>query len=215
MKKIKFCIVLFLTCGFLNAQQIKFSYQYDENDVQDAFNLLGVQNFKFNMPTAFRDCYFDLIIKEYFEGKEISVTKQSDRFKNMKQVLLWSKDKEEYVLKIQSLKSNDTTEKFNARMPAIGLRGIELKLKYPRSGYDWAVLTNDTNQNKTQIEIPVLTFSTTPSNARRPNTAVYCELANATQNSQYLNWFETFKIKHCYIIFIKATPKIEDSDKNK
>lgn len=206
MKKAILLSILLNLCYFTHAQKIKFSQEYNDADIQDAFTLLGVQNFKFTMPTEFKACYFDLIVKEYFEGKEINITSQFDRLKKMKQVLFWSKEKEEYVLKVQSIKHNDSIEKFNVRMPAIGLRGIELKLKSPRSNYDWAALTNDTTVFSTEKGIPILTFSSTPSNARRPNTAVYCELANSSQDQQYLNWYNTFKIKHCYIIFIKVIP---------
>jgi len=205
MKKIIIISALTILTFQMNAQSINFSYNYDSSDVQDAFTLLGIQNFKYQMPSEFKGYYFDLIIKEYFEGKEISSTSQSNRFKNMKQVLYWEKAKNEYVLKIQSLKQNDSIEKFNARMPGIGLRGLELKLKLPRNNYDWATLTNDTSKVSVNSELPILTFSSLPSNSKRPNIAVFCELANSSQENKYLDWYSKFKIKHCFIIFIKVT----------
>lgn len=71
----------------LKSQDIVFDYSYEESDIRDAFTLLGVSNFKYKMPKAFKGFYFDLIVKEYYEGKEIGSTSEAPRFEKMKKVL--------------------------------------------------------------------------------------------------------------------------------
>jgi hypothetical protein len=66
-----------------------FSDKLDENDISDAFTLLGLKNFRYKMPKEFKEYYFDFIVKEYFEGKEISSSQQSVRYAAMKEVLQW------------------------------------------------------------------------------------------------------------------------------
>ena len=62
MKKILF--LLTILTSQLKSQDIVYEYDYDKSDLQDAFTLLGVSNFKYKMPADFKGFYFDLIIKE-------------------------------------------------------------------------------------------------------------------------------------------------------
>ena len=202
MKKIIFLLSTVLTIQ-LKSQDIVFASDYDKSDLQDAFTLLGVSNFKYKMPANFKGFYFDLIIKEYYEGNEISLVSQAKRFETMRQVLQWKKENAEYTLKILSTKRNDTIETFNARMPGIGLRGRELKLKLPRHEYGWETLINEKTKLTADTETPILAFATQPSNDSRPNTAVYCELS--TDGKNYKDWYNKYKLKHYYIICVKVT----------
>lgn len=202
MKKITFFLLTTVTLG-LKSQGVIFASDYDKADLQDAFALLGVSNFKYKMPADFKGDYFDLIIKEYYDGKEISSVSQAKRFETMRQVLQWKKENAEYTLKIQSTKLNDTVEIFNARMPGIGLRGRELKLKLPRKEYGWETLINEKTKLIADVETPILTFATQPSNDARPNTAVYCELS--ADGNNYKDWYNKYKLKHYFVIFVKAT----------
>ena len=188
----------------VQCQEIKFLYDYDKSDIRDAFTLLGVSNFKYQMPSEFRGCYFDLIIKEYYEGKEISSVSQAKKLISSRQVLLWKKETEEYILKIQSAKLNDTVETFNARMPGIGLRGRKLILKLPRHEYGWETLINDSTKLILDTEIPILTFASDPSNESRPNIAVYCELSGSAQEYKYKDWYDKFKVKHYFVLLVKV-----------
>lgn len=88
-------------------------------------------------------------------------------------------------------------------MPGIGLRGRELKLKLPRSEYGWTTLIDKKTKLIADTETPILTFATTPLNDKRPNVAVFCELSAHRDN--YKEWYNTHKVKHCYIICVKAT----------
>ncbi len=202
MKKIIFLLLTIVTHS-IKAQDIVFKSDYNQSDLNDAFTLLGVHNFKYQMPVEFKGFYFDLIIKEYYEGKEIASLSQAKRFETMRQVLLWKKENADYTLKIQATKLNDTIEIFNARMPGIGLRGRELKLKLPRHEYSWETLINEKTQLTEDLEIPILTFATQPSNDARPNTAVYCELS--ADGNNYKSWNNKYKLKHYYVICIKVT----------
>ena len=202
MKKIILLLLTTVTLG-LKSQDVVFASDYDKSDLQDAFTLLGVSNFKYKMPADFKGFYFDLIIKEYYDGKEVSSVSQAKRFETMRHVLQWKKENAEYTLKIQSTKLNDTIETFNARMPGIGLRGRELKLKLPRKEYGWETLINEKTKLTADIETPILTFATQPSNDARPNTAVYCELS--TDGNNYKEWYNKYKLKHYYVICVKAT----------
>lgn len=196
-------VFLFALTIQLRSQEIQFTYDYDKSDIQDAFTLLGVSNFKYRMPVAFKGSYFDLIIKEYYEGKEIASVSQAKRFENMRRVLQWKKESPEYVLKIQSIKANDSIETFNARMPGVGLRGRELKLKLPRNEYSWETLINEKTKLTPDTEIPILTYSSEPSNHERSNTAVYCELS--TDGNNYKEWYNKYKIKHYFVLCVKVT----------
>jgi hypothetical protein len=187
----------------LKSQDIVHEYDYDKSDLQDAFTLLGVSNFKYKMPADFKGFYFDLIIKEYYDGKEISFVSKAKGYETRRQFLQWKKENPEYTLKIQSTKLNDTTETFNARMPAVGLRGNRLKLKLPRHEYGWETLINEKTKLTADVETPILTFASEPTNDARPNTAVYCELS--TDGNNYKDWYNKYKIKHYYVIFVKAT----------
>lgn len=201
MKKILF--LLTILTSQLKSQDIVYEYDYDKSDLQDAFTLLGVSNFKYKMPADFKGFYFDLIIKEYYDGKEISVVSKAKGFETRRQRLQWQKENPEYTLKIQSAKLNDTTEIFNARMPAVGLRGNKLKLKMPRNEYGWETLINEKTKLIVDLETPILTFTSEPSNDARPNIAVYCDLS--ADGNNYKEWYNKYKVKHYYVIFIKAT----------
>jgi hypothetical protein len=197
------CFLFSLLYFPLSSQEVEFSYDYDKSDIQDAFTLLGIRNFKYQMPAEFKGYYFDLIIKEYYEGKEINSISQAKRFENMRQVLQWKKENPEYILKIQTKKISDSIETFNARMPGIGLRGRELKLKFPWQEYDWETLINEKTKLNSDIETPILTYSTQPINDSRPNVAVYCELSPDKNN--YKGWYEKFQMKHYFVLCVKAT----------
>ncbi len=187
----------------LKSQDIKYSHNFDTNDQTDAFTLLGISNFKFEMPVAFKGYYFDFIIKEYLDGVEINSIRQSTRFAEMKQVLQWRTELNEYTMKIQSLK-NDTVETFNVRLPGIGLRGLKLKLKMKRHVYEWQPLVNEKTKLIEDTEIPILTFSSDPSIPSRPNTAVHCELPNYN----YTDWNTKLKVKHFFVMAIKVTKNL-------
>lgn len=202
MKKLFFFLLL---NHCLCAQDIVFTNDYDKSDIQDAFTLMSIHNFKYKMPEEFKGYYFDLIIKEYYEGKEISIVSQSKRFENMRHVLLWNKETPEYTLKLQSINKNDSIEKFNVRLPTVGLRGRELKMKLPRNEYGWETLINEKTKLIADTEIPILTFSSMPQNEARPNVAVYCELADKA--GDYKEWYTKFKVKHCYILLVKVSAK--------
>jgi hypothetical protein len=189
----------------LRSQDIQFSYDYDKSDIQDAFRLLGVSNFKYQMPPEYKEYYFDLIIKEYYEGKEISSTNQAKRFANQPRILYWDKTFAEYTMKIQSTKANDSIETFRFRMPQASLSG-KLKLKLPRHEYEWETLLDEKTKLTSDTEIPILTFATEPVNDSRPNVAVYCELSQDVNN--YKGWYEKFKIKHYYVLCIKVTKEL-------
>lgn len=195
-------ILLLLTILMLQlkSQDIKYSNSFDDNDETDAFTLLGIRNFKFEMPVVFKGYYFDFIIKEYFDGVEISSLSQSTRFAEMKHVLQWRTEFDGYTMKIQSLK-NDTVETFNVRLPGVGLRGLKLKLKLKRNEYAWMPLINEKTKLIENTEIPILTFSSDPSNPSRPNTAVHCELPDYN----YKDWYTKLKARHFFVMLIKVT----------
>ncbi len=199
MTKIFILLLSILTLK-LSAQDIKFNNNFDEQDQHDAFVLLGLQNFKYEMPVAFKGYYFDFIVKEYIEGIEVSSVSQSTRYKNMKQVLQWRPDEKNYTMKIQSLK-NDTVETFNVRLPGIGIRAIKLKLKSKRNDYEWQSLINEKTKLIADTEIPILSFSSGPSNPDRPNLIVHCELPD----NNYINWYNNLKVKHFFVMLIKVT----------
>lgn len=202
MNKFFWPLLILLTFQ-LRSQEIQFSYDYDKSDIQDAFRLLGIYNFKYQMPAEYKGFYFDLIIKEYYEGKEIASVSQAKRFENMRHVLMWDKTIPIYTMKIQCNKASDSLEIFNARMPQIGLKARELKLKFPRREYGWETLIDKKTKLLADTETPILTYATEPVNDSRPNVAVYCELSPDVNN--YKEWYEKFKMKHYFVLCVKVT----------
>ena len=204
MKTIFFLLLTILTLH-LKCQDIVFESDFDQSDAKDAFTLLGVSNFKYKMPSEFKGYYFDLTVKEYYDGKEISVVTQTKRFETMRNVLQWKTETPEYTLKLQSTKLNDTIETYNVKMPGISLRGKQIKLRHPRNEYVWETLIDLSTKFSAEIETPVLTFATEPSNEQRPEIAVYCELSK--DRNIYKEWYIKYKIKHYFVFFITATKK--------
>lgn len=202
----KFLFFCFCTVSLqMRSQELSFSSDYEKSDIQDAFTLLGIENFKYNMPEELKGYYFEVIIREFRHGKEVSLKDHYKRFENMRNVLQWKNENKEYCLKIQTKKNNDSTEIYNLRLPGVGLRNNILKLNYPRSEYGWETLINSKLKLNEETEIPFLTFATEPQNTERPNTAVYCELS--TSSNDYKNWFTKFKIEHYYVFLLKVTKK--------
>ena len=204
MRKI---IILLLSISTLNlkSQDIVFESDFDKSDIQDAFTLLGVSNFKYKMPVEFKGYYFDLTVKEYYDGKEVNVVSHTKKLESMRKVLQWKSETEEYTLKLQSIKFNDSIETYNVKMPRISLRGKQLKLRYPRNEYGWETLIDEKTKLSAEIEMPILTYATEPSNEERPNVAVYCELAE--DRNVYKEWYSKYKIKHYFVFLITVSKK--------
>jgi hypothetical protein len=184
----------------LISQNITFSDDLNKDDISDAFTALGLKNFKYEMPKEFKGYYFDFIVKEYFEGKEISFSQQSVRYATMKKVLQWPAPASKYTLKVQTLR-NDTIETFNIRLPGISLRNVPLKLKAKRNAYGWQSLIDDKVKLTADTEIPFLAFSSGPTNPERQNVVVYCELPD----SNYMDWYDKLKVQHFFVFIVKVT----------
>lgn len=204
MRKL-FILLLSVLTLHLKSQDIVFESDFDKADIQDAFTLLGVSNFKYKMPADFKGYYFDLTVKEYYDGKEVSVVTHTKKFESMRKVLQWKPETPEYILKLQSTKLNDSIETYNVKMPGIGLRGKQIKLRRPRSEYGWETLIDEKTKLSADTETPILTYATEPSNDERPNVAVYCELAK--DRNIYKEWYSKYKIKHYFVLFITVTKK--------
>jgi hypothetical protein len=201
MRSILFITSFFWTTIFVG-QEITFSNKYDEKDLTESLEMLGLKIFKYEMPKSLKGCYFDFIIKEYYEGVEISSVNYSDKFSKMKQVLLWQNNLDNYTLKIQTLK-NDTVETFNARLPGMGVKNYGLRLKMNRREYAWESLFYKTKKIELDAEIPLLAFATNPENEQRPNLAVYCEL----EGNNYKDWYAKLKVKHYFVFLTRVTKK--------
>ena len=61
MKKVVTLLVLIFSFPVFS-QQITFSDKFEEKDYAEAFDMLGIKVFKYQMPEAFKGHYIDLII---------------------------------------------------------------------------------------------------------------------------------------------------------
>ncbi len=199
MKKVVTLLVLIFSFPVFS-QQITFSDKFEEKDYAEAFDMLGIKVFKYQMPEAFKGHYIDLIIREYYDGIEVKSDDYAKRYENKKNILLWQPTANSFTIKIQTLR-NDTVETFNTRLPGMGIKNYGLKLKLKRSEYLWEALFSESKKIELDKEIPLLTFATNPENADRPDLAVYCELPNHS----YKDWYEKLKVKHYFVILTKVT----------
>lgn len=192
--------ICLVTAMPLRSQTIEASSNYNEKDLTDAFTLLGVRNFKYCMPAAFKGYYFDLIIKEYVDGVAIDSTYKSVSYSKMKHVLMWRPEQKDFCLGIQSLR-NDSSEIFNVRLPGLHSRNNRLKLRLNRNEYEWESLTDSQKTIKPGQEIPLLTFSSAPGNKEHPNILKYCELSK----TDYRQWYTKYKIRHYFVLLTRIT----------
>lgn len=200
--KIKLFFLFLIISVAVKSQQITFSDKFEQSDIEEAFDMLGIKGFKYQMPKELKGHYIDFIVKEYYEGVEVSSVSYSKKFENKKQVMLWPTTLEKYTLKIQTLK-NDSVERFNTRLPGMGIKNYGLKLKMNRKEYLWESLFYETKKIELDKEIPLLTFASNPENADRPDLAVYCELPE----HGYADWYQKLKVKHYFVILTKVTKK--------
>ncbi len=198
--KTKALFVLALLSFGLKSQKITFSDKFEQKDIDEAFDMMGIKVFKYQMPQELKGHYFDLIIKEYYEGVEVSSVSYSKKFESRKQVMFWDTALPSYTMKFQTLK-NDSIERFNTRLPGMGIRGYGLKTKLKRSEYDWQSLFYKDKKIELDKEIPLLTLATNPENEERPNLAVFCEL----EKYSYKDWYQKLKVKHYFVILTKVT----------
>jgi hypothetical protein len=199
MKTKLFFLFILITLG-LQSQQITFSDKFEQKDIDEAFDMMGIKVFKYQMPEELKGHYFDLIIKEYYEGVEVSSVSYSKKFESKKQVMLWDTTFGAYIMKFQTLK-NDSVERFNTRLPGMGIRGYGLKTKLKRAEYDWQSLFYKDKKIELDKEIPLLALATNPENDKRPNLAVFCEL----EKYSYKDWYQKLKVKHYFVILTRVT----------
>ena len=114
--------------------------------------------------------------------------------------MLWDTTLDAYTMKFHTLK-NDSIEKFNTRLPGMGIKNYSLKIKLKRSEYDWQSLFYKDKKIELDKEIPLLTLATNPENEERPNLAVFCEL----EKYNYKDWYQKLKVKHYFVILTKIT----------
>lgn len=192
MKNVILVFAIMFASSFGYSQSIKENSNLDSNDIRYMFEILGVNCFKFELDEQLIGKPFQIIVKNYVEGKLVGepvIFNFSNVSENVNEIKLFTEKKAENRESLQIKILNQSWVFDN------------MDIKYNRQDYKWLTLLNDDLKIDFGIEIPLITFTDAPRATDDPNFRVFCALPQVA--NQYEDWYSVLSVKQFYIFFIK------------